>query len=202
MEIYEEPPTASRTAVKSKPPSTVQKSTALSSRKLFGELENGTVRKSTGKALPTPATTKKPGRVRFEVLPAEGGSSTTDSPVTKPATEPIVDWLDEDDDEIELPAGRTYLQELEHRRQPLPDIEQECMRVLAKFRHLIEADGEPVDMFEQEPIPPEPTIEEILARIGPPIPPPPPPPPGDVPFDLNSAFHFEGFDPSSDEDEA
>ena len=115
-EIYEEePPPPSRTAVKHpKAPLTVQK-TGLSSRKLLGELENGTVRKTTGKQLKTPATVKKFQRqVHFDVIPTEGGCATTTSPTARHKTKTALpSWPADTDDKIEFAAGRTYLQERE-----------------------------------------------------------------------------------------
>lgn len=130
MEIWKEPP-PSRTAVKSRPSTTAQKS-ALSSRKLLGEIENGTVRQSTGKILATPATNSKAQKkIQFDF---KDGNATTATPTTRMANKPIINWSiednEEDYDEVELPAGRTYLQQLEHERNLVPEYEEEALRIL------------------------------------------------------------------------
>lgn len=133
MEIWNEPP-PTRTAVKSRPSTTAQKS-VLSSRKLLGEIENGTVRQSTGKILATPATNSKTqNRVQFDFKPAEDGHVPTATPKTPLATKPVIDWSIENDeeeyDEVELPAGRTYLEQVEHERTLIPEYEEEALRIL------------------------------------------------------------------------
>ncbi|KAJ8611414.1 hypothetical protein CTAYLR_009000 [Chrysophaeum taylorii] len=119
------------------PQDATKSGTAAAPRRIFGELENGTVRKTTGKAAATPATQRKEAaKVRFDVVPSEGGTETT-----VPAKAKEEDWRLNDDEPIEKPAGRLYEEQKAYMRR---------LQELAEEREAQAAAQDPVYEFSTE----------------------------------------------------